>query len=99
MSKRSISVALFVIVLGISSGIRADAPQVSDLHGFLQANTGKCGTISERNGGYEFTNNQGKTCIQSVGADVVVFVENTGKLGPRQYLVVPMSRIVIRLLQ
>jgi hypothetical protein len=100
MHRKGICSLLFIVLAGISSISRAVAPQAADLHGYWRANVGKCGTLLERNGAYEFTNNVGKTCIHSVGSDFVIFVENNGVQGGlKQYAVIPIARIAIRLLQ
>jgi hypothetical protein len=63
---------------------------------------GKCGTLTEKNGVYEFNldNNHpsdGKHCIISVGSDVLTFSSNASETH-KIYTTVPMGQAVLRTL-
>lgn len=100
----------FVLFLALIAGFGAVAhaapPVASNLRDAWQGVVGgKCGTLVEKNGAYEFildelSPRQEEQCVSSVGTDVVVFEPNSvgSMLGsPKEYLIVPLERIILRI--
>jgi len=105
--RRNLTLAVFFILVSLSSVCHAAPPKAPSLRAAWQNLDGKCGKFLEKDGNYKFSLDdklpgEGRTCILSVGTDVVVFGPNpTGALidSPKQYLILPMERIVLSISQ
>lgn len=101
--RRSVTLAVFFIVVGLGGICHAAPPKAPSLKDAWENLDEKCGSLVEKNEVYEFTLDEtipgeGRTCVLSVGTDVVLFGPNsTGSMldSPKQYLIVPMGRIVL----
>jgi hypothetical protein len=93
--------ALFAVFSVV--GHATPPPTATSLQAAWQNSAGKCGSLVEKNGGYEFAfdsnaDKTGNTCVVSAGSDVVTLVPNNNS--PRkQYLIVPLDRMVLRILR
>ena len=104
--RRSIMLAVFFIV-SLGGVCHAAPPKAPSLRDAWQNLDEKCGRLLEKNGAYEFSLDntlpgEGRICILSVGTDVVMFGPNpNGSLldSPKQYLIMPMERIVLSIHQ
>jgi len=104
---RSITLAILLLLSGLGSICQAAPPKVSSLKEVLQDLMGKCGSLSEKEGVYEFyldsgNPREGRDCLSSMGTDVIMFEPNRNgpSLGtPQTYLIVPIQRVILRLRQ
>lgn len=104
--RKIVPLAVFFLV-SVGGVCHAAAPKAPSLREAWQNLDEECGRLLEKNGVYEFSLDdtlpgEGRTCILSVGLDVVVFGPNpSGSLldSPKQYLIVPMERMVLSIHQ
>jgi hypothetical protein len=104
---RIIAWAIFFVLAGFAGAGQAAPPAAPSLKGLWQSLDKKCGVLAAQDGFHEFTFDkvnpqEGKHCVASVGSDVVMFGPNEkGALLdlPRQYLAVPIERIVLQIRQ
>lgn len=107
--RRTVILAVFLIIAGFGSVCQAVPPRAPSLRDAWQELNGKCGRLVEKNEtwAYEFfldeiSPQEGTHCVASIGTDVIMFGPNAvGALfdSPKQYLIVPMERIVLRIRQ
>jgi hypothetical protein len=105
--RRSAALAVFFIIVNLGGVCHAAPPKATSMRDAWQNLDGKCGGLLEKNGNYEFVLDEtlpgeGRTCVLSVGTDVVLFGPNpSGSLlgSPKPYLIVPMERIVLAIHQ
>jgi hypothetical protein len=106
MSKRLVFAVLIFLAGSVGIG-HASPPKPASLKEALENLNGKCGTLAEKGGLYEFLFDsvdprEGKDCLTSVGTDAVMFEPNHTSQnlgGPQTYLIIPIGRIVLRLRQ
>lgn len=105
---RRIAAWFVVFVFAGFAGLgHAAPPKAVSLKDAWQNLDEKCGTLAGKDGIYEFaideiSPQEGKQCVISVGTDVIVFGPNEkGSMldSPKQYLIVPMERIVLYIRQ
>lgn len=105
--RRSITLTMFFILVNLAGVCHAAPPKAASLKEAWQNLDEKCGQLLEKGGVYEFVLDEtlpgeGRTCVLSVGTDVVLFAPNSnGSLlnSPKPYLIVPMERIVMSIRQ
>lgn len=103
----SITLAVLFILVNLGGICHAAPPKATSLRDAWQSLDEKCGQLLEKEGSYEFVLDstlpgEGQVCILSVGTDVVLFGPNqSGSMlaSPKQYLIVPMERIVLSIRQ
>jgi hypothetical protein len=101
--RRSVTLAVFFVLASLGGVCHAAPPKAPSLRDAWQNVDKKCGLLLEKNGTYQFTLDEtipgeGETCILSVGTDAVLFGPNSNSSlldSPRQYLIVPLERIVL----
>ena len=101
--RKSVMLAVFFLIVSLGSVCHAAPPKVPSLREAWQNLDEKCGRLLEKNGAYEFSLDdtlpgEGRICILSVGTDVVMFGPNPNGFSldsPKQYLILPMERIVL----
>ena len=101
--RRIVAWAALCALAGFTSVGQAAPPKVSSTKDLWQSLDGKCGALTVKEGVYELvideiSPQEGKQCVISVGTDVVVFGTNEkGSFldAPKQYLVVPMERVIL----
>lgn len=106
MVRKSTAFALLFLLVGLGAGYAAQ-PKSASLKDAWQGLAGKCGQLEAKSGLYQFQMDEtlpgeGALCVLSVGTDVVVFGSNPrGSMlsSPKPYLLVPMDRIVMSLVQ
>jgi hypothetical protein len=105
--RTSVALAVFVLIAVFGGICHAAPPKAPSLRDAWQNVDEKCGVLLEKNGAYEFALDdtlpgEGRHCILSISTDVVLFGPNSnGSLldSPKQYLIVPMERIVLSIRQ
>jgi hypothetical protein len=105
--RRSVTLAVFFLLFSLGGVSHAAQPKATSLKEAWQNLEEKCGRLLEKNGMYEFSLDdklpgEGRTCILSIGTDVVLFGPNpSGSLldSPKQYLLMPMERVVLAIHQ
>ncbi len=105
---RSITLSVLLLLFGLGGLCQAAPPKATNLKEAVQELTGKCGSLTEKQGVFEFyldtlSPREGADCIASIGTDVILFEANRGSgpnLGtPQTYLIVPLERVILRLRQ
>lgn len=101
--RRIVTWCVFCALAGFAGIVHAAPPKASSMKDLWQSLDGKCGALTVKEGYYELiideiNPQEGKQCVISAGTDVVVFGANErGSFidVPRQYLVVPVERIIL----
>jgi len=105
--RKNVAWAVFILLAGFAGAGHAAPPKASSLKDLWQGLDGKCGLLVAKNEHFELVIDEvnpqeGKQCVISAATDVVVFGPNEkGSFidSPKQYLVVPMERIILYIRQ